>query len=302
MISVIICTHNRVRYLELCFVSLLRQSAARGSFEILVVDNASTDETKSWAEVARSRAAEAGMILRYVFEPRSGLNNARNAGWQKAQCEFAAFLDDDAVTAADWVQNILLRLRKCENRIGVIGGKVEPLWEITCPEWLTEDLWPYFSVINWSKEELILNRDQYFVGANMVIRTSALKRVGGFHPRLDRQGNNLLSNGEVHLRQLLEDAGYTCLYAPNIVVRHLIPAERMTRRWLRSRAYWQGISDLRMREIISGARCSQESNWREYAKVIAKVGLARLKGRMPEELLLLQRLGHLTARRELRVH
>ena len=241
--SVVICTHNRLRYLDGLFASLLRQTAPREQFEIILVDNVSVDGTRAWSENAKNQAKDGGVSFTYIYEQALGLNHARNAGWRAAQSELVAYIDDDAIAAPHWLKAIQQVFQRHSERLAAVGGKIEPLWESPPPEWLAPELWPYLSVLDLSPEELIMEKPQCFVGANMAIRKSALERVGGFRPNLDRQGKNLLSNGEVHLKRLLDEAGYYSVYDPQVLVQHSVPRERMTKKWFRRRSYWQGVSD-----------------------------------------------------------
>lgn len=242
LVSAVVCTHNRLEYVKRAIESLTKQTLAPHQFEILLVDNASTDETAQWTAATKQRVEN----LVYIFEPRLGLNNARNAGWRQAKSNIAAFLDDDAIADADWLEKIVEKFSQYESRIAALGGKIEPLWEESPPAWLERRYWPSLSVLDLSPDDKLLDQFHYFVGANMAIRTEALARVGGFHPLLDRQGRNLLSNGELHLKSLLEAAGYQSYYCPAIKVCHLVPKERMSQTWFRERYYWQGISDERL--------------------------------------------------------
>jgi glycosyltransferase involved in cell wall biosynthesis len=242
LVSAVLCTHNRQEHLRIAIESLTRQTLSARDFEILVVDNASSDETASLVSELQREVKN----LVYVFEPRLGLNNARNTGWRRAQADIVAFLDDDAVADTNWLQRIVDKFSQYDVQTAAIGGKVEPWWEEPPPSWLETRFWPSLSVLDLSHEDKLLDRHHYFVGANMAIRTQALAKVGGFHPFLDRQGRNLLSNGEVHLKWRLEAAGYQAYYCPEIKVCHLVPKERMTQSWFRQRYYWHGISDERL--------------------------------------------------------
>ena len=98
LLTVAICTHNRAPYLDKALASLLRQTADAASFEILVVDNASTDDTRSVVE--RSRALRPD--IRYVHEARLGLSHARNRAIAETGTPVIAFLDDDAIASHPW--------------------------------------------------------------------------------------------------------------------------------------------------------------------------------------------------------
>ena len=138
-LSVIIPAHNRASYLSKSIESVLNQSLDRDSYEIMVVDNASSDNT----EEVVSSFSEQG--VRYVFEERLGLSYARNTGIESASGRYVAFLDDDAVADASWLESIVNFFRDFPEA-GAVGGKVFPIYEKEKPKWLSKDLEIYYSV------------------------------------------------------------------------------------------------------------------------------------------------------------
>ncbi|HEY9888211.1 MAG TPA: glycosyltransferase family A protein, partial [Candidatus Obscuribacterales bacterium] len=130
-ISAIICTHNRADYLGAAIDSLLTQ--AFDHYEVIVVDNASTDSTRSVVE-ARSPHPR----LRYVHEPTLGLSVARNTGAQAATGEILAYLDDDAEASQGWLA-ALMAIYEQNPQVAIAGGKVTLLWPPNCtpPRWLS---------------------------------------------------------------------------------------------------------------------------------------------------------------------
>src|SRR5262245_33113158 len=128
-ISAVICTHNRAGFLRRALESLREQSLPPEVFEVLVIDNASADETE---EVTRSMMAQMPN-LRYLKEERLGLSWARNTGMQASRTNYIAYLDDDARADRDWLAN-LLRLFEASNP-ACIGGRVWLDWEPAAPAW-----------------------------------------------------------------------------------------------------------------------------------------------------------------------
>ena len=94
-LSVIVCTFNRASALERCLESLRAQHADPATFEVLVIDNASPDDTRERVE----RYLNGPLPCRYVFEPVQGLSHARNRGAREAAAPYVTYLDDDAVSA-----------------------------------------------------------------------------------------------------------------------------------------------------------------------------------------------------------
>jgi len=244
-VTVVICTHNRAHYLKQSIRSALEQTAATRDFEVLVVDNRSTDETKAVVESLQSAAN-----LRYLYEPRLGLCHARNAGWRDAAGRYVAYLDDDAVASTEWVSAIIDGFASDAN-VGIVGGRVEPIWEAERPVWLSDDIALSLTVLDWSDRPKVITdaRAEWLVGANLAAPRAVLEEVGGFEPRLDRVGRRMISSGDVFLQKQIMARGYTCLYFPRMSVKHLVPAARLRQAWFRHRYYWQGISDVVMQLI-----------------------------------------------------
>lgn len=244
-ISVIVCTHNRVEYLQKSIQSLANQTLPVHGFEIIVVDNASTDHTRKLIQSEFSHVSN----LRYVDEPILGLSRARNTGWKHARAEYVAYLDDDAIAAPNWVETILDTFQQITPQPGIVCGKVIPLWESTQPVDLPESTGHLLSILDWSEEPFVL-RGKHFCGANMAFPKAALAAVGGFAVKLGRKGKQLISNEESLLQHQLEQMGYCTYYHPGIQVQHHIPAHRLRVSWLLQRSYWQGISDARLSEEL----------------------------------------------------
>jgi glycosyltransferase involved in cell wall biosynthesis len=246
-ISVILCTRNRAALLRKALESLASQDMPRDAFEIILVDNASSDATR---EVAH--AYEGGARLRYVLEERIGLCIARNTGWRAARGEIVAYFDDDAIAAPGWVRAVDRAFSRPDaRRIGVVGGPAEPIWEVPRPDWLPDEVAGSLTIVDWGPAEKVipdLDRE-WLVGANMAMPRAALEAIGGFHPGLDRVGSNLLSSGDIHVQKRLVAQGLLCLYAPDMLIRHLAAESRLKRGWFLRRFYWQGVSDAAMHLI-----------------------------------------------------
>ena len=132
--SVIICTFNRARLLVDTLQAIINQHPPDGGYEIVVVDNNSSDETRLVAEQA---AARVPVCVRYVFEADQGLSLARNAGIRAAKGEIVAFVDDDVDAGPHWLRTILVPFS--DQRVACVGGPIRPIWLDVRPPWLTKD-------------------------------------------------------------------------------------------------------------------------------------------------------------------
>jgi glycosyltransferase involved in cell wall biosynthesis len=125
-ISIVICTHNRVRHLEKCLRALMPQATAATRCEVLVVANACSDGT---AALVRNWPAVPLMPLRLIEEPTPGLSIARNAGAAAAAGRTVIHLDDDAVPMPQWL-GAYARYFAEHPEVGAGGGSIEPDWSL----------------------------------------------------------------------------------------------------------------------------------------------------------------------------
>lgn len=237
-ISVIICTHNRASYLRKALANLVDQSIPVEEYEVIVVDNGSRDGTRQVVAEFAQRPN-----YRYIYEPELGLSRARNTGWQNAQGEYIAYIDDDAVADQGWLAKIVEVFETTTPRPGCIGGKVYPIWEAPRPHWLSDSMVSWLAILDYSDTPVTLDDPRHLVGANIAYPRHLLETMGGFQVSLGRKGNNLLSNEESLLHYQLVKMGYACIYHPEIVVGHHVQASRLNQTWFKRRLYWQGVSN-----------------------------------------------------------
>ena len=237
-ISAVICTHNRAQYLRKALASLCTQTLEKDRYEILVVDNASTDET---ATVVQHEYAEAAN-LRYLFEPELGLSVARNAGARLAKAPYIAYLDDDAIADSQWLENSLSVFHLPGLNVGIIGGPIRPIWESPRPTWLPDHLLPSLTILDPQRPAGVIDDTQRIYGANLLVSRRAFDAAGGFNANLGRKGSSLMSSEETALRSLIVAAGFVAYFDPAVIVHHHVPSQRLQRGWFYRRAYWQGRS------------------------------------------------------------
>jgi glycosyltransferase involved in cell wall biosynthesis len=246
-ISAIICTHNRDTYLGAAIDSLLAQEFAAG-FEVVVVDNKSSDRT---SEVVEQRRGDPR--LKYIFEPVLGLSVARNTGAKESSGEILAYLDDDAVACDRWLQ-ILYSAYENNSNLAIAGGKVTLLWPqgIQQPCWLSPGLAGNLGAYDLGDSIVYIEQPGLTPrGLNYSIRRSFLNEIGGFDPHLGRVGKNLLSNEELQMTELALQRGWQVAYLPDALVAHNVAPERLNRSWFLNRGWWQGISEC-YREQLAG--------------------------------------------------
>ncbi|HTT99481.1 MAG TPA: glycosyltransferase family 2 protein [Rhizomicrobium sp.] len=240
-ITAAICTYDRYDLLKKAVSSLARQNLAAQDFEILVIDN-SPDAAKS-KDFAKAYAGIPN--LRWTIEKTPGLSNARNVATDLARAPFIAFMDDDAIAGPKWLEMLLAAFSDFGDAANVVGGRVDPIWGVPRPAWLPDNLLGYVSVVNWGGAARYAAETEWVAGTNIAFRVSALKDVGGFPIHLGRNkgGQALLSNDESDVVQKMAAKGSRLIYAPDAVVEHLVPQERLNQSWFRRRSAWQAVSD-----------------------------------------------------------
>lgn len=237
-LTVIVCTHNRAKFLSSCLSSLTKQSISSNDFNVIVVDNGSTDETKSICE----QYIENNKNFFYIYEPKLGLARARNTGLEKTSSKFVAYTDDDAIPADDWVELMIARFEKLPEDAVVLGGEIDPIWESPRPEWLTDNLLrPLSARLAWDTTARFLKAPEWICEVNCCYRTDLLKKYGGFPEALGRKGDLLLS-GENYVNEQMFADGLRAFFDPSIRVNHFIPKERLTKVWFMRRSFWQGVT------------------------------------------------------------
>ncbi len=245
-ISAIICTYNRSSYLGSAIDSLLCQNF--DDFEVIVVDNASTDETKDVVNLRLSNGR-----LRYIWEPVVGLSVARNTGAKAALGEILAYLDDDAVASQNWLKCLYRAFESYPNLV-VAGGKVTLLWpdNMASPKWLSAGLAENLGAYDLGDEMMYIERPNLTPrGLNYAIRRSFWQEIGGFDVNLGRIGKKLLSNEELLVTEMALKLALQVAYLPDAVVGHHVAPERIRRSWFLRRGWWQGISEC-YREQLAG--------------------------------------------------
>ncbi len=217
---------------------MLEMEAPNLDWELLIVDNNSTDDT---LQLARGLEKANPERVRVMVEKEVGLSATRNAGIRAARGRILAFLDDDAFPAKDWVSGIAEAL--AHPRVLCAGGPVEPLFQGELPDWMDDRFLPYLTVWDKGPEILPLTYNEYPRGANIAYRAEAFERFGPFSPHLGRKGRSLTSCEEIEHCLRIERGGGQIVYTPAARIRHWVDASRITPEWMVNRFAAQGRSE-----------------------------------------------------------
>ena len=232
-ISVVICTYNRADLLSAAIEHVLAQDD-RGTppFELIIVDNNSTDTTAAVVE----RASALDGRVRYVRETRQGVSHARNAGVAAARAHIIAFTDDDVRVGRAWLASLALAFA-AHPGASVIGGKVLPIWPETPPSWLTQEHWGPLALADHGDDPLRVDAAHQLclLGANMAVRRSLFDEIGYFATAVQRVDNRIGSSEDHEFQLRLFRSGGFGIYDPQIVIHAAVQPDRLDvryhRRW-----------------------------------------------------------------------
>src|SRR3954470_11388707 len=236
--SIVIATYNRAGDLAETLRSLagLRPSAA---WEVIVVDNNSTDHTRAVVEGA---AAGFPAPLRYVFEHEQGRSPALNAGIRSATGDIVVTTDDDVRVEPDWLDRAAAAIERLQ--CDYVGGRVLPIWGGPRPAWLPDrggKYWAVIALLDYGPQPIEFGT-RVPLGVNMAFRRSAFDRAGLFDTATGRKAGTLLGQEVREWCIRARAAGVRGWYVPEMVVQHLIPAARLSKAYYRRWFYWRGIS------------------------------------------------------------
>jgi glycosyltransferase involved in cell wall biosynthesis len=237
LVSVVVPTRNRAESLRAALMALARQEREM-PHEIIVADNGSTDATRDIVEESRRSFP---WPLRYVFEPRPGPSNARNAGIAKALAPVIAFTDDDVCVDPTWVTRIH-ELAARHPDIECFGGKTLPVWHASPASWLDRRHWSPLALTDHGDTPFTVSAasPKCLITANLGVRRRTFERVGGFSPEFPRAQDH-----EWMLR--FWRAGGVGRYEPSLVAWADVPPDRMRRRYHRRWHFEHGRWSARMR-------------------------------------------------------
>jgi glycosyltransferase involved in cell wall biosynthesis len=276
-ISVILATYNRADSLDATLRALADLRTDSLSWELLVVDNNSSDRT---GEVLDAHAGR--LPLRKLFERRQGKNCAMNFALDHAAGELLVFTDDDVTADPDWLVALLGASRR--PGFAAYGGAIHDVFEVEPPPWLRRAI---DGVIRFGQLDLG-DADRPFpagdgpAGANLAVPARVLREANlRFDETLGPKGSRRVSGSEAELLQRLARAGGKFLYVAGARVLHRVPPTQLTTKYLLRRADWYGRGFAHWHGLPDGPRCLGVPRFllRQWAGQIISAGWNRLLGR-----------------------
>lgn len=250
-ITVILCTFNRSQSLAKALASVAACTLpASTNWEVLVVDNNSTDQTRA---VIEGFQQVHGDRFRYLFEPKSGKSHALNSGIRASQGEILAFMDDDVEVEPGWLANLTASLENAE--LAGTGGRILPAWTSTPPPWIPAGdrygLAP-LAMFDLGTQPGPLNEAPF--GTNMAFRKSIFEKYGFFRTDLGPRPGSEIRNEDTEFGSRVLAAGEKLRYEPLAVVHHSVSQSRLTRQYFLT--WWFDKARADVREFsLNNANC-----------------------------------------------
>ncbi len=247
MISVILCTYNRERYLYNVLHSIA--AGTYRDYEIILVNNNSTDGTE--AETKRFQQDHPHVAVRYCIELKQGLSHARNRGIQESRGDILVYVDDDALVSTEYLQTYAEFFQRTPQAQSA-GGPILPRYD-QCeePQWMSH----YTRLLvtgqlDLGSTEREFPKGAYPGGGNAAYRKIVFDQVGLFNPELGRKGNSLIGAEEKDLFDKMTSRGIRFYYLPTAILYHLIPPTKLTDDYFNRLTYSIGVSErYRTRQI-----------------------------------------------------
>jgi glucosyl-dolichyl phosphate glucuronosyltransferase len=225
-VTVILCTYNRCQILANALQSIAAsEMPSSTAWEVLVVDNNSTDQTR---EVVDGFARRHPARFRYLFEPKPGKSHALNAGIRDAHGDILAFIDDDVTVDRNWLHNLTGVL--VGNTWAGAGGRILPEKTFSPPPWLPLDgpdnMGGVLALFDLGDEPIELSQSPF--GTNMAFHKKMFEKHGGFRLDLGPRPGSELRNEDTEFGRRMLSAGERLRYEPSATVYHRVPQERLT--------------------------------------------------------------------------
>ncbi|HMS32642.1 MAG TPA: glycosyltransferase [Ignavibacteria bacterium] len=212
-ISVIITTFNRAKIIPMCMDSLISQNFPKTDYEIIIVNNNSSDNTEEVIEDYIEKYPD--INIKYYFIPKPGQVYARQIGILASQNEILSFTDDDGILSPDWLREIL-NVFELNKDVAGVAGKIKIKWDETPPEWIYE-YENYLGKLDYG-DDIKYEVGLYMNAGNLSIKKDILIEVGGFNPEMI--GDWLMGDGETGLWIKLKKRGYLIGWAPKALMEH----------------------------------------------------------------------------------
>jgi glycosyltransferase involved in cell wall biosynthesis len=271
-VSVVVCCHNSAQRLPQVITHLAAQETpAELAWEVVVVDNSSTDETSAlarrmWAQTRRPEE------LRVEHEARPGLSYARRTGICRSRYSCIVLCDDDNLLDADYITTAFRVLEEYPG-VGAAGGQARPVADAPLPDWFHERAWS-FAVGRQARASGDVTFSRGFLwGAGLVLRAAPIRHLyaTGWVPLLhDRRGSELAAGGDSEICKWYIAGGWRLRYDDRLTLGHYIPSARLTEAYVKE----QDAGIIASQRVLSAYdRCIQRDVLRARTPLLAPARL-----------------------------
>lgn len=229
MLSVIICTYNRQKYIYNCLKSIADNEYGVNEYEIVLINNNSTDDTE--AECDRFRKDFPQIDFNSFVEKQQGLSYARNRGIAEAKGDILVYVDDDATVNKEYLSTIAVFFEQNMDAMAA-GGAIYPVYETHEPAWISKYTKTLITAYKDEGNKIIRLKGKKFPsGGNAAYRKEVFRSIGGFNTELGRKGTSLISGEEKAVFDKMKALDMPVFYLPNMILYHIIPAHKLTKEY-----------------------------------------------------------------------
>ena len=230
ILSIVICSYNRASYISDALTSLYCQSAGLYEFEVIIVDNNSTDNTKE--VYAQWRQTNTNGQFTFISETKQGASFARNMGATIAKGEWVCFMDDDAVATPNYVENILKHIQNKPDAVG-FGGRILPKYIPAEPKWMSYYVSSLVGNFDYAPIACAFENGKYPLESNMIVKKTVYDQIGGFNVNLPGVVGTLRIGGEgKELFYKILALGHKIYYDPSICIHHVVEVKKLTSEYM----------------------------------------------------------------------
>lgn len=240
MVSVIVATYNRSEFLEDCIKSYSAQNCDKSLFEVLIIDNNSTDDTARISLNLIQRYSD--INIRYMVEKNQGLSYGRNRGINESKYDLIHFFDDDAVATPNYISTIIDTFERYP-KAKAAGGKILLNYFEGRPKWASVYIESIFGLFDIGDLEMEFPRKSYPRGSNMTFKREIFDQVGQFNVSLGRKGKIMLGGEEKEMFQRIYESESSVVYNPLTVCFHAVPESRTRFEFINNQVIGIGVSE-----------------------------------------------------------
>ncbi len=270
-ISVVICTYNRAAYIQEAMDSLYHQTIDKQHYEIIVVNNNSTDNTvqvcNEWI------ATHSDAQIAFYNEAKQGASFARNTGAALAKGNLLCFMDDDAMAGPDYLERIILFFEEHPDA-GGLGGRIIPRYIPEEPKWMSYYVSSMVGNFDYSPSVTVFSPNKYPLESNMIIRKIDFDAINGFNVDLPGVVGTLRIGGEgKDFFFRLKALGRVIYYDPAIAVQHVVETAKLTKEYM-----YRVASGMGRGEKVRTLKVSKTAYLKKIVEYLIKLGASVVLG------------------------